>query len=1057
MQDAIRVDQILEFDLARWYFDTRSRVLVQIVGSMRPKHFLRSIFYARDSFEILGIASDMIVLPCFCSLLHPIKQITPPSGASGPVYETRGYHKPIMQAGGLGNVQPSHALKSKISVGSAIIVLGGPGMLIGLGGGAASSMATSGDEARAKLDFASVQRENPEMQRRCQGVIDACCSLDLIQGGGREAGGNPIQSIHDVGAGGLSNALPELVHDSDLGAVFELRDVLISDFSMSPMEIWCNESQERYVLAVSKEDVSRFETIAKRERCPFSVVGYSTQEERLVVKDRLLKNTPIDLPMSTLFGKPPKIAREAKRASPPRREFDSSLRSYLTEEELSQLKVGRKEGESSALLEGLNRVLHLPSVGSKSFLITIGDRSVTGLVARDQMVGPYQVPVSDVSVTRGSYGFNDSLSGEAMSSGERTPLSLINAASSARMAVGEALTNLAAASVESLERVKLSANWMCAASHSDEGAKLYDAVQAVGMDLCPKLGLSIPVGKDSMSMGMAWNEVNSKGEKESKKVTAPLSLTVTAFAPVDRIDRTWTPQLKTEKETVEGGSVLLFIDLADGERRMGGSALAQVFNQLGNQAPDVQDAKVLKSFFEAMSTLKQLQVQGGASKKRSDPSLIQAYHDRSDGGLITTILEMCFAGHIGAEIFMDSLIDAKAAEGRSEKENDEEILKTLFNEELGAVLQIRNGDVKAVSAVLTSSGVPPQALHIVGKVNEAGSTNSQAIRISSRSIPILETSRSQLQKAWSQTSFTMQSLRDNPSCAKMEFDLIDDEQCGKSRLSYDLTYQPGADVLGELGPSAESGLSLTKNSSLPEDSRPKVAILREQGVNGHIEMGFAFHAAGFEAIDVHMSDLVSGTVSLDSFKGLAACGGFSFGDVLGAGRGWALSILRNQNARKEFKNFFERKDTFSLGVCNGCQMLAQLAKEGLIPGTQNWPIFTTNQSSRYEGRVSMVQIEKSASQNVFFEEMKGSKLPSIIAHGEGRATFKSQEDLDACENKGLVALRYVEHGQDGQGTMTYPINPNGSANGIAGVRSEDGRVLAMMPREFLIRASLSEG
>ncbi|KAL9938575.1 hypothetical protein V8E36_002294 [Tilletia maclaganii] len=917
--------------------------------------------------------------------------------------EVRGYHKPIMLAGGLGNVRPSYALKSKITPGAAIVVLGGPGMLIGLGGGAASSMTTSGSAERAKLDFASVQRDNPEMQRRCQQVIDACVAIE------GDEGGNPIQSIHDVGAGGISNALPELVHDAGLGARFELRDVAIDDPGMSPMEIWCNESQERYVLAIQPGvGLERFEAIAKRERCPYAIVGVATEEERLVLTDRLLGNTPIDLPMSTLFGKPPKIAQEATSLQPPRHAFDSSLRSYLP-----------AGGDLSTVLgEAAERVLRLPTVGSKAFLITIGDRSVTGLVARDQMVGPWQVPVSDVAVTRSSYGFDDSLTGEAMATGERTPLALLSAAASARMAVGEALTNLVAASVEKLERVKLSANWMCAAGHADEGARLYEAVQAVGLDLCPKLGLAIPVGKDSMSMHMAWEE----NAGDSRSVTAPLSLIITAFAPVDAIENTWTPQLRTD---VGGETELVFLDLAKGKQRLGGSCLAQVFRQLGDEAPDVEDAAALKAFFDAAHTLKNLKVQ-----KRAEPSLVLAYHDRSDGGLFTTVAEMCFAGRVGASINLDALGAAATADP----------VAALFNEELGAVMQVRPGDVKAVKMVLSSVGFPLDAFKVIGKVN--ADAKDQSITITSQGKPIFSSTRAHLQRAWAETSYRMQSLRDNPASAESEFALITDDATSPAELSYKLSYLPQADVLASLAPSPER----------PITSSPKVAILREQGVNGQIEMAWAFTRAGFCAVDVHMDDLISGRTSLSSFVGLAACGGFSYGDVLGAGSGWAKSILLNDRVRGEFENFLsKRQDTFALGVCNGCQMLSQLATAGLIPGAERWPSFKPNESARYEGRVCMVEIadqqqDGGKGRSIFFSDMGGSRIPAIVAHGEGRASFAAPSDLEHCESSNLVAVRYVEaDAPKGQGTTRYPINPNGSPQGITGVTSPDGRVLAMMP------------
>lgn len=930
--------------------------------------------------------------------------------------DVRGYHKPIMLAGGVGNVRPQYALKSKITDGSAIIVLGGPGMLIGLGGGAASSMASSAN--RADLDFASVQRENAEMERRCQSVIDACCSIgDTAHGtlDGEAMKGNPIQSIHDVGAGGLSNALPELVHDSDLGAVFEIRDVLVADPGMSPMEIWCNESQERYVLAVKQEDLDRFGAICERERCPFSVVGKATNELRLVVTDKLLKNNPIDLPMSTLFGKPPKIARMAQSEKIDYPSFDSSLQQYLP----------HSNSLPESISEACDRLLHLPTVASKSFLITIGDRSITALVARDQMVGPWQVPVADVAVTRTSYGFLDALSGEAMASGERTPLALINPAASARMAVGEALTNLAAASVAAMERIKLSANWMCAASHRDEGARLYQAVESIGLDLCPALGLAIPVGKDSMSMKMAWQTE----DKESRSVTAPMSVIITAFAPVDRIDRTWTPEIRTD---IGEDTCLFFVDLAKGQQRLGGSCLAQVFSHIGGEeCPNVEDANILRGFFQACHTLKQLRVHN-----RQEDGLILAYHDRSDGGLFTTFVEMAFAGHSGLDIELDSLLHQQTNP-----------TSALFNEELGAVFQIRLRDVKAVKAIFTDAGIPADCTHILGRVLPLV---NQSITIRARNTVLLQSDRASLQKSWSETSFRMQARRDNSLSAQSEFSLITNEAKGANTLSYDLTYVPGSDYLEKLKPSL-----------VPLDVRPKVAILREQGINGHIEMAFAFDQAGFTAIDVHMSDLIAGRVTLRDFVGLAACGGFSYGDVLGAGNGWAQSCLLIPQVYSELDAFLNKRlDTFALGVCNGCQFFSHLARSGLLKtgyeGNGNqvdqlvWPRFTNNISERFEGRVSMVAINDTPAvrKSVFLRDMIGSRLPSIIAHGEGRAAFENQEkELQALESAGSIAIRFIEHDQSDltKGTTRYPINPNGSPNGLTGLVSLDGRVLAMMP------------
>ncbi|KIJ68095.1 hypothetical protein HYDPIDRAFT_148385 [Hydnomerulius pinastri MD-312] len=887
-----------------------------------------------------------------------------PASEDGTKKEIRGYHKPIMIAGGYGNVRPNFAKKSGIEPGAKIVVLGGPGMLIGLGGGAASSQVSGASSA--ELDFASVQRDNAEMQRRCQQVIDACVGL---------GDGNPIQSIHDVGAGGLSNALPELVHDTDLGAIFEIRDVLVADTSMSPMEIWCNESQERYVLAVSAEKASEFETIAKRERCPFSIVGHATEEQELIVTDRLLSQDVIRLKMSTLFGKPPRMSRKDKTRNIAFNAFDTSLSTYLP-------------NTTDRLSAAVERVLRLPSVGSKSFLITIGDRSITGLVTRDQMVGPWQVPVADVAVTRSSYGFSV-IAGEAMAMGERTPVALLNPAASARMAIAESLTNLAAASITDLSLVKLSANWMCAASKEGEGAGLYEAVAAVGMDLCPALGVGIPVGKDSMSMSMKWKEGS-----EQREVSAPLSLIVTAFAPVDDVGATWTPQLRTD---VDEPTTLVFFDLAKGQKRMGGSALAQVFKEIGSEAPDVVDAKALSAFFK------------GCQAARKD-GLVLAYHDRSDGGLFTTLVEMCFAGRIGAAVSLDamgSLDDAVA---------------TLFNEELGAVIQVRESAIGALKDTFKNADFPTEFIHEIGRVNEPG---NQLFTISNGSGTnvLYSRTRQELQSAWSETSFKMQRLRDNPDTAQQEFDLIKDDS--HTGLAYDLTF------------------SYTPSPSRDLTRRPQVAILREQGVNGHVEMAWAFTEAGFDAVDVHMSDLLSGALSLTDFRGLAACGGFSYGDVLGAGKGWAHSVRLNETARKEFKQFFENQNTFALGVCNGCQFLSNLKE--MIPGAENWPDFKQNESERFEARVCMVEITQSepTRSSVFLRDMVGSKFPVPVAHGEGRASFANGEQQQALGYAGLVGMRFVDSA--GSPTMTYPLNPNGSPDGITGVQTPGGRVLALMP------------
>ena len=888
-----------------------------------------------------------------------------PVSEDGLSRQVKGYHKPIMIAGGYGNVRSQFVRKTPISPGAKIVVLGGPGLLIGLGGGAASSQVSGASSA--ELDFASVQRDNAEMQRRCQQVIDACVDSDE----------NPIQSIHDVGAGGLSNALPELVHDSNLGAIYEIRDVLVADSSMSPMEIWCNESQERYVLAIGVDKVQEFESIARRERCPFSIVGVATAEENLIVTDRLFDKDVIRLKMSTLFGKPPKMSRKDVICQVNRPEFDSSLAKYLRS----------TESLPERLSSAVDRVLHLPSVGSKSFLITIGDRSITGLVTRDQMVGPWQVPVADVAVTRSSYGF-DVICGEAMAMGERTPIAILSAAASARMAVAESLTNLVAATIGDLSCIKLSANWMCAASKEGEGAALYEAVEAVGMELCPALGLGIPVGKDSMSMSMKWKE-----GQEQKEVSSPLSLIVTAFAPVKDVRTTWTPQLRTD---IDVDTSLVFFDLADGKQRLGGSALAQVFKEIGTEAPDVENPAVLKAF-----------LQGCQDVKADTPGLVLAYHDRSDGGLFTTIVEMCFAGRVGAEIFLGA------------SNTGENPISTLFNEELGAVIQVRHSDLGQLKSVFNNAGFPSSSIHDIGRIN--CSIKDQTISFIHESSIIYSADRSELQKMWSETSFRMQVLRDDADVAQEEFDLISDKS--HTGIFYDLKFTRGP---------------------YPEfDLRPKVAILREQGVNGQLEMAWAFTEAGFDAVDVHMSDILSGDISLRDFRGLAACGGFSYGDVLGAGKGWANSTLLNDIARREFSDFFTRDTTFALGVCNGCQFLSHLQE--IIPGTENWPEFKPNRSERFEGRVSMVEIvDNEVTRNsVFLSGMTGSMLPVAVAHGEGRASFGVLSQKDVLESQNLVAVRFVDSA--GQPTQVYPFNPNGSPAGITGVQTPDGRVLALMP------------
>ncbi|WP_305856662.1 phosphoribosylformylglycinamidine synthase [Balneatrix alpica] len=870
--------------------------------------------------------------------------------------EVRGYHKPIMLAGGLGNIREQHVEKGEIVVGAKLICLGGPAMLIGLGGGAASSMA-SGSSAE-DLDFASVQRDNAEMERRCQEVIDQCW---------QRGEANPIAFIHDVGAGGLSNAFPELVKDGGRGGNFELRNINNAEPGMSPLEIWCNEAQERYVMAVSPENLAEFEAICQRERCPYAIVGEATDEQHLRLGDQLFDNNPVDLPMNVLFGKPPRMHRSVKR--------QPFARAAL------QL-------QGVELSEAAKRVLQLPAVASKSFLITIGDRTVTGLVNRDQMVGPWQVPVADCAVTATAY---DVYCGEAMAMGERTPLALIDAPASGRMAVGEAITNLAAARIDKLGDIKLSANWMCAAGYSAEDENLYDTVKAVGMELCPELGICIPVGKDSMSMRTVWQDGD-----EQKSVTAPLSLIVTGVAPVTDVRRTLTPQLRTD----QGETALILVDLGQGKNRLGGSALAQVFDQLGDSCPDVNDAAELKGFFDAIQSLNQ---QG----------LLLAYHDRSDGGLFATAAEMAFAGHTGVEIELSGLA-----------QSPEQLLSVLFSEELGALLQVRQADVAEVLRQLSAHGLA-DASQLVG-----GLSDDDMIRFTFEGEEVLVDSRSDYQRLWAETSYRIQALRDNAECAQEEFDaLLDVNDPGLHvALSYDVNDNIAA-------PFIATGV------------RPSVAILREQGVNGHVEMAAAFDRAGFAAQDVHMSDILSGRVKLEDFKGLVACGGFSYGDVLGAGEGWAKSILFNSRAREQFAAFFNRDDSFALGVCNGCQMLSNLHE--LIPGAELWPHFVRNRSEQFEARVAMVEVQQSDS--IFLQGMQGSRMPIAVAHGEGRAEFRDAAQLQALNGSGQVALRYLNN--YGEVTERYPANPNGSPMGITGVTAAAGRVTIMMPHpERVFRA-----
>ncbi|MEW7978878.1 MAG: phosphoribosylformylglycinamidine synthase [Candidatus Sedimenticola endophacoides] len=864
--------------------------------------------------------------------------------------ELRGYHKPIMLAGGLGNIREEHIEKHTFPAGSPLVVLGGPAMLIGLGGGAASSMA-SGASAE-DLDFASVQRSNPEMERRCQEVIDRCWA---------RGADNPILFIHDVGAGGLSNALPELVHDAGRGGRFELRTVPNDEPGMSPMEIWCNESQERYVMAVDAAKLEQFRAICERERCPYAIVGEATDEQHLLLGDAHFDNHPIDMPMPLLFGKPPRMLRDVKHRPfhKPELEFD---------------------GVSVAAAAA--RVLRLPTVANKTFLISIGDRSITGQVARDQMVGPWQVPVADVAVALSDYvGY----AGEAMAVGERTPLALIDAPASGRMAVGETITNLAAAAIDAIGDIKLSANWMAAAGHPGEDARLYETVKAVGMELCPELGIAIPVGKDSMSMKTVWRQ-----DGEPRAMAAPLSLIMTGFAPVSDARRTLTPQLRLDR----GESDLILIDLGKGANRLGASALAQVYRQVGRRGPDLDDPAMLKRFF-------------GAIQRLNGEGRLLAYHDRSDGGLFTTLCEMAFAGHAGIEVDLDGL-------GGDD-------LAVLFSEELGAVIQVAREQREVVLGALHEAGLGRHS-HLLGGVDA-----TDRIRFRRGAGVVFEEGRIALQQAWSETTREMQALRDNPECAREEFERIADST--DPGLQPQLGFDPREDVAAAM---INTGV------------RPAVAVLREQGVNGQIEMANAFHRAGFESVDVHMSDIIEGRVGLERFRGLVACGGFSYGDVLGAGEGWAKSILFNPRARDQFEGFFARTETFALGICNGCQMLSNLHE--LIPGADHWPHFVRNRSEQFEARFVNAEVQETNS--VLLEGMAGSRMPIAVAHGEGRAEFGDAAHLERARS--YVVLRYVEN--SGEVASRYPANPNGSPEGIAGLTSADGRVTIMMPHpERVIR------
>lgn len=860
----------------------------------------------------------------------------------------RGYHKPIMIAGGMGNIREQHVEKKEIKAGYKVIVLGGPAMLIGLGGGAASSM-TSGSSAE-DLDFASVQRDNPEMERRCQEVIDRCWALDDK---------NPIEFIHDVGAGGLSNAIPELVHDGERGGNFELRRVPNAEKGMAPVEIWCNEAQERYVLAVAPQNLELFEQLCDRERCPFAVVGEATEELHLGLNDEHFDNKPVDLPMDVLFGKPPKMHRTAETLKAPSTELP----------------------QVSDINEAVDRVLALPAVADKTFLITIGDRTVGGMVSRDQMVGPWQVPVADCAVTTSTH---NSYTGEAMSMGERTPAALLDSAAAAKMAVGEAVTNIASAKIDDIKKIRLSANWMAPAGAPGEDVNLYNAVEAVGMDLCPKLGITIPVGKDSMSMKTVWEE-----DGQQKSVTAPSSLIITAFAPVTDVRKSLTPELKSSSSHGVGNTELLLLDLGRGKNRLGATAFTQVYKLLGKTPASVDSADDLRNFFNAVQSLNQ-------------NDLVHAYHDRSDGGLLATLVEMGFAGNCGISVDLSEL------NGSAEE--------LLFNEELGAVLQVSADKRAEVEAILAENNVADFA-HFIGEPAE-----TKTFSITKGGNDVVSREMKDLRQIWSQLTFEMQKLRDNPKCAEEEFaSKLDLDNPG---LSVNLSFDQNENVAA---PMINSGV------------RPRVAILREQGVNSQLEMAAAFTKAGFEAIDVHMSDILSGRVSLNDFIGAVACGGFSYGDVLGAGEGWAKSILFNNRARDEFEGFFKRNDTFSLGICNGCQMMSNLKE--LIPGTEHWPHFVRNQSAQFEARVAMLEVAKSPS--LFMDGMEGSKIPIAVSHGEGRAEFKSTELATKANNSGLVTARFINN--YGEIADTYPANPNGSLHGITGLTSEDGRATIMMP------------
>lgn len=919
----------------------------------RPDHIASPLEIMMDGPLGAAAFNNEFGRPNLCGYFRTFEQ-------TGPDGMRWGYGKPIMLAGGLGNIRAEHVEKSAIHPGYALVVLGGPAMLIGLGGGAASSQ--QGGETpdalapshQQELDFASVQRDNPEMERRAQEVIDRCW---------QRGEANPIAFLHDVGAGGLSNAFPELVKDGGLGGTFALDAIPRGEAGLSPLETWCNEAQERYVLAIAPADLEPFAAICERERCPYAVVGTALEEKHLVLTDRVTQDKPIDLPMDVLFGKTPKSERRFDHAPLPAAALDLG---------------------GVTVADAVERLLRLPTIASKNFLITIGDRSVGGLVVQDQMAGPWQVPVADCAVTLRSFdcAAQPEAAGEAMAVGERTPLAVVNAEASARMAVGECLTNLAGAAIERVADIKLSANWMAAAGQGIEDQKLFDAVRAVGMELCPALGITIPVGKDSLSMKLRWQQ-----DGAAKAVTSPLSLIVSGFAPVRDVRRTLTPELQTGEPTS-----LLLLDLGEGRNRLGGSCLAQVYGQTGDETPDVESAAQLRSFFEAIQQLNR------------DGRLL-AYHDRADGGLFVTLLEMAFAGRTGLSVELP-------AEWVEDLQLDP--ISTLFSEELGAVVQVRRTETEHVLAFLAQAGVPAR------EIGEPVPGDEIVFRAGGREL--YRNNRTTLHRMWSETSLHIASLRDNPASAAEEFALLADAD------------RPGLTV--------QVPFDLTERVSAPfmNTARPRVAILRDQGVNGQYEMAYAFDRAGFTPVDVHMSDLLANRRSLDEFTGLAACGGFSYGDVLGAGSGWAKTILFNEALRTQFAAFFARPTTFSLGICNGCQMMAQLAE--IIPGAAAWPRFGRNVSTRFEARLCMTEIPATAS--LFLAGMSGARVPIVVAHGEGHASAEPPAHL--------VALRYI----DGHGAVTqrYPLNPSGSPGGLAGVTSEDGRALIFMPHPERITLAL---